>query len=319
MAIQQSVDGPIRELALFAGAGGGILGGKLLGWRTVCGVERNAYCAAVLAQRQNDGSLEPFPIWSDITSFDGKRWRGRVDVVSGGFPCQDISIAGTGDGLDGDRSGLWCHQSRIIGEVRPRFAYVENSPALTFRGLNRVLGDLSAMGFNTKWGVVSGADAIWSQGTPCLDQLRERIWIIGTNADYEQVQSRERHQFDVQWRRSTEAEQIGMGCGDHIENANDARVFKGRDIKWTKRKRIGPCCKQDNAGSNHDKTVRQEQREQIATGAQHPTIGRVGWWQLEPDVVRVVHGVPYRVDRLAALGNQQIPAVAALAWQILSQ
>lgn len=84
--------GQLRELALFAGAGGGILGGLLLGWRTVCAVEVNPYAASVLAQRQNDGILAPFPIWDDVRTFDGKPWRGRVDVVSGGFPC---FIAGT--------------------------------------------------------------------------------------------------------------------------------------------------------------------------------------------------------------------------------
>jgi DNA (cytosine-5)-methyltransferase 1 len=94
LAIQQSNDGGLRELALFAGAGGGILGGHLLGWRTVCAVERDAYAAQVLAQRQNDGILEPFPIWSDVCTFDGRPWRGIVDVISGGFPCQDISVAG---------------------------------------------------------------------------------------------------------------------------------------------------------------------------------------------------------------------------------
>ena len=81
----------MNELALFAGAGGGILGGHLAGWRTVCAVERDAYAAQVLSQRQNDGCLAPFPIWSDVCSFDDRPWRGIVDVISGGFPCQDIS------------------------------------------------------------------------------------------------------------------------------------------------------------------------------------------------------------------------------------
>lgn len=96
----------MRELALFAGAGGGILGGHLAGWTTVCAVERDAYRAAILALRQNDGFLPPFPIWSDVESFDGRPWRGLVDVVSSGFPCQDISVAGPGAGLNGGRSGL---------------------------------------------------------------------------------------------------------------------------------------------------------------------------------------------------------------------
>lgn len=152
MAIQQGND-QLRELALFAGAGGGILAGKLLGWRTVCAVERDAYCAQVLAQRQNDGILKPFPIWSDVRSFDGRPWRGIVDVVSGGFPCQDISVCGKGDGIEGERSGLWSEMFRIICEVRPRVAFVENSPAITSRGLGRILGDLAGMGMHAKWGV----------------------------------------------------------------------------------------------------------------------------------------------------------------------
>lgn len=161
----------MNELALFAGAGGGILAGKTLGWRTVCAVERDAYAAGILAQRQNDGTLAPFPIWSDITTFDGGRWRGVVDVVSGGFPCQDISCAGTGAGLDGERSGLWREMARIIREVRPRFVFVENSPILTSRGLGRVLGDLAEMGFNAEWGVLGAADV-------GAAHLRERIWVV---------------------------------------------------------------------------------------------------------------------------------------------
>lgn len=165
----------MNELALFAGVGGGILGGHLLGWRTICAVERDAYAAGVLAQRQNDGCLAPFPIWADITTFDGKPWRGRVDVISGGFPCQDLSAAGTGEGLDGERSGLWGEMARIIGEVRPYYAYIENSPMLTIRGLDRVLCDLASLGFDARWGVISAAYV-------GADHKRERIWIVAHNA-----------------------------------------------------------------------------------------------------------------------------------------
>ena len=165
----------MRELALFAGAGGGILGGLLLGWRTVCAVEIDPYARSVLLARQNDGTLAPFPVWDDIRTFDGKPWRGVVDVVSGGFPCQDISIAGKGAGLAGERSGLWAEMARIIREVQPRFAFVENSPMFTSRGLGRVLGDLAEMGFDAQWGVL-GADDV---GAP---HIRKRIWILA-NAD----------------------------------------------------------------------------------------------------------------------------------------
>lgn len=162
----------MNELALFAGAGGGILGGKLLGWRTVCAVEVNAYCCRRLMQRQNEGHLPPFPIWDDVCTFDGRPWRGVVDVVSGGFPCQDISAAGTGAGLDGERSGLWVEMARIVGEIRPRYVFVENSPMLTARGLGRVLGDLASMGYDAEWGVLGAADV----GAPHRE--RDRIWIV---------------------------------------------------------------------------------------------------------------------------------------------
>jgi len=166
----------LNELALFAGAGGGILGGKLLGWRTVCAVEWEAYPASVLCARQNDGLLPPFPIWDDVQTFDGKPWRGIVDVVSGGFPCQDISAAGKGAGLEGERSGLWGEMARVICEVRPRYAFIENSPMLTIRGLDRVLCDLAKMGFDADWGVL-GADDVGAK------HKRDRIWIVAYTND----------------------------------------------------------------------------------------------------------------------------------------
>ena len=174
LAFKSSNDEGLRELALFAGAGGGILGGKLLGWRTVCAVEWEPYPASVLCARQNDGFLPPFPIWDDVQTFDGKPWRGIVDVVSGGFPCQDISVAGKGTGITGERSGMWKHMARIISEVQPKYVFVENSPMLTVRGLGTVLGDLSEMGFNAEWGVISAA----AVGAP---HQRDRIWILGSN------------------------------------------------------------------------------------------------------------------------------------------
>ena len=161
----------LNELALFAGAGGGILGGHLLGWQTVCAVEWEQYPASVLCARQNDGLLPPFPIWDDVQTFDGKPWRGIVDVVSGGFPCTDISVSGKGAGIDGDASGMWREMARIIHEVQPRFVFVENSPMLTSRGLGRVLGDLATMGFDARWGVLGAADV----GAP---HQRDRIWIV---------------------------------------------------------------------------------------------------------------------------------------------
>ena len=168
----------MNELALFAGAGGGILGGHLLNWRTTCAVELDPFCRQVLLSRQAEGHLPRFPIWDDVCTFDGKPWRGHIDVISGGFPCQDISSAGKGAGIDGPKSGLWREFSRIIGEVRPRFAFIENSPHLRGKGsLHRVLGDLSDLGYDARWGVL-GARHVHAP------HQRDRIWILAyTNDD----------------------------------------------------------------------------------------------------------------------------------------
>ena len=176
----------VNELALFAGAGGGILGGKLLGWRTVCAVEWNAYAASILVQRQNDECLDTFPIWDDVQTFDGRPWRGIVDIISGGFPCQDISVAGKGAGIEGDRSSMWKHMARIIGEVEPRYVFVENSPALVVRGFGRVLGDIAELGFNARWGIV-GADACGFQ------HHRARLWVVANSNSNRRVGRHDRH------------------------------------------------------------------------------------------------------------------------------
>ena len=255
----------MNELALFAGAGGGILGGLLLGWRTVCAVEYNEHARDVLVARQNDGCLSPFPIWDDVRTFDGKPWRGIVDVVSGGFPCQDISIAGNGKGLDGERSGLWAEFKRIISEVRPKYAFVENSPALTFRGLGRVLGDLAEMGYNAKWGML-GHNQCGGM------HRRERIWIVA-NLHEEVV-------FDVGKCKTEIRKQWETDFGS-IDWIN-FRVGTG-DVapsKW----------ESEGNGFNPESTL-----------------------------VRKSNGVAYGLDRLARIGNGQVPAVVRKAWHVLCQ
>ncbi len=173
-------DEGLRELALFAGAGGGILGGLLLGWRTVCAVEYNAYARSVLLARQNDGTLAPFPVWDDVRTFDGRPWRGLIDVVSGGFPCQDISPIGLRAGIDGEQSSLWGDMARIISEVLPRYVLVENSSHLVGNGLARVLADLAKLGFDARWGVI-GADDVGA------DHERKRLFLIANAKEISRV------------------------------------------------------------------------------------------------------------------------------------
>ncbi len=276
----------MNELALFAGAGGGILGGKLLGWRTVCAVEREAYPASVLAQRQNDGFLEPFPIWSDVCTFDGKPWRGIVDVVSGGFPCQDISAAGKGAGIEGSRSGLWMEMARIIGEVRPRYAFVENSPILTSRGLGVVLGDLAALGYDARWGVLGAADV----GAP---HKRDRIWIVA-NTSGDRVREQPGRSSRPSWQDTAQPELYG--AERYVANADSLREL-------------------------HAKGPRDNDRGWIGDGGEEGNydIGMSWWWKSEPAVGRVANGVAHRVDRLKVIGNGQVPQCAAVAWQILTK
>ena len=160
------------SIELFAGGGGLALGlERACGARAVCFVEREAYAAAVLAARMEDGSLAPAPIWSDVRTFDGRPWRGVVDLVAGGFPCQDISNAGLRAGIDGERSGLWSQFERIVREVGPEFVFVENVAALVVRGLDRVLGDLAALGFDAEWGVFRACEA----GAP---HARPRLFLL---------------------------------------------------------------------------------------------------------------------------------------------
>jgi DNA (cytosine-5)-methyltransferase 1 len=206
----------VNELALFAGAGGGILGGHLLGWRTVCAVEWEPYAACVLAQRQNDGLLPAFPIWDDVRTFDGHPWRGCVDVVSGGFPCQDISVAGKGAGIDGERSGMWAHMARVVGEVRPRFVFVENSPALVTRGLGRVLGDLAALGYDSRWTVLGAADV-------GAAHQRDRLWLVAHANGVRELQPQRRERDE--WGR------LGDG-GCEVSDAGRPDVEGQRPESW---------------------------------------------------------------------------------------
>lgn len=219
----------MNELALFAGAGGGILGGHLLGWRTICAVELDSYARSVLLSRQRDGLLPSFPIWDNVRTFDGNPWRGHVQVVSGGFPCTDISAAGKGAGIDGDESGLWLEMARIIREVRPQFVFVENSPMLTSRGLGRVLGDLASLGFDARWGVLGAGDL----GAP---QERKRIWIV---ADAQGERRGEAREF-----RHTEPEERTTCGGEAVHDADGLdRDEVRRQAQRTRRHTSEPDCR----------------------------------------------------------------------------
>jgi DNA (cytosine-5)-methyltransferase 1 len=329
----------LNELALFAGAGGGILGGQLLGWRTVCAVEWEPYAACVLAARQNDGLLPNFPIWDDVQTFDGRPWRGVAQVISGGFPCQDISIAGKGDGLDGERSGMWKQMARIICEVGPEYVYVENSPMLVSRGLGAVLGDLSSMGFDAKWGIVGAKDV-------GANHQRDRIWIVA-------------HSNSNGWTTRKKSRSLGAPVSEQQEGQDNSLNLKGAGSLPTTKDNVpdSQCLGWQEGSSLRGTPQNQEGTSDISDcgsaigegelpntlcnglqgsrtdGATERQIGlrcREGrneeqniygsdstWWSVEPDLGRVAHGVDARVDRLKAIGNGQVPLCAATAWGLL--
>ena len=340
----------MNELALFAGSGGGILGGHLLGWRTVAAVEIEDYPRRVLLQRQADGFLPRFPVWDDICTFDGHPWRGKVDVISGGFPCQDISAAGKGDGLDGERSGLWTQMARVVGEVRPPFVFVENSPMLTTRGGTRVIADLTQMGYDCRWTVMGAADV----GAP---HQRDRMWIVGktANAHFIRLQrpthkqelegkgsyqlqtqqprnqgkvgeqdprqpdllSHPEHDWNGWGQQQSQSSQEEDGYVAHTQRKGlEGQPDSGeQEVSWTRSG--GALANPDNKGDNwREWRLGFTQQEHHSGGS--PTHGGGEWWATEPSVGRVAHGVAHRVDRLKAIGNGQVPACAAAAWRLLT-
>ena len=293
----------MNELALFAGAGGGLLGGSQLGWRTRCAVEIDPYARKCLLARQRDGCLERFPIWDDVKTFNGSHWRGSIDIVSGGFPCQDISSAGRGGGIAGEKSRLWKQMARIIGEVRPRFVFVENSPLLVVRGLGTVIGDLSSMGYDSRWGIVGAHHA-------GANHQRDRIWIVGKMADTKKLFSNGRNDYSrISLEQQTQPELGNSSWQENLAYSNSPQLKGG---KLSSRAQ----SKNTNAGFS-------------------------GWWETEPNVGRVVDGlaarldqsgtdimrggskvedvVPNRAKRLKAIGNGQVPAAMMIAWKTLTQ
>lgn len=254
----------IRELALFAGAGGGLLASELIGIDTRCAVEIDPYARSVLLARQRDGMLGRFPIWDDVKTFDGRPWRGSIELVSGGFPCQDISAAGKGGGITAERSGLFFEMLRIIKEVRPKFVFAENSPNLRTRGLVTVVQEFNRLGYDVRWCVLGA----WQVGGP---HKRNRMWIFAYLPD------------------------------------TDGKMADSKSTRFKKNGAFGNVAE-----------IPMPCRVGGIRGPRPAAVGFDQAWSIEPDVGRVVDGVASRVDRLKALGNGQVPAVACLAWEILT-
>lgn len=168
--------GGLRELSLFSGAGGGLLGTKLLGWTAIGYVENNEYCQKVLRQRIADGFLDAAPIFGDIRKFISEgyaaSYQGMVDVLSAGFPCQPFSVSGKRKGEEDSRN-MWPETIKSIREVKPKFCFLENVPGLIFHPyFKTILSNLYEAGYDIDWPeIIAAADVGASQ-------IRERVWIL---------------------------------------------------------------------------------------------------------------------------------------------
>lgn len=164
--------GVAQVLSLCSGYGGLDLGVGLVvsGSRTVCYVEREAQAAALLAARMADGTLDEAPVWSDLSTFDATAWYGEVDVVTAGFPCQPVSVAGKRLG-SADSRWLWPQVLRALVDTGAEVGLFENVPGLVTRGLEGILKDLASVGFDAEWGVYGA----WEVGAT---HKRDRLFIL---------------------------------------------------------------------------------------------------------------------------------------------
>lgn len=265
------------ELSLFTGAGGGVYASTLLGHKIVGYVEQNEYCQEIIKQRIADGVFNDAPIFGDIREFDGTRYENSVDIISGGFPCQPFSVAGRKKGKH-DTRNMWPDTIRIIKQIKPKEAFLENVPGLLSSGyFGTILNDLSKAGYDARWITLSASDC----GAP---HKRERLWILADSRC-----ERRKEGADENLRSKSE-ESIGQNASKLCESVPDSHVS-------------------DVEGS----------WKPSRTQEAYAKFKQSSWWQTEPDICRVANGMANRKHRLTALGNGQVPIVAARAYLILKE
>ncbi len=351
----------MNELSLFTGIGGGLLGTSLLGWRPVCGVEIEPCRRERLLRRQRDGMLPLFPIWDDIRTFDGRPWCGKVDVVTGGFPCQPFSVAGKRAGAKDDRN-MWPDTIRIIREVRPPLAFLENVPGILSSGyFGAILGDIQESGYHIRWRVLSAAEL----GAP---HKRDRLWIVLADTESKRLENRRKRQGGICETMPEEGVSNRHKSGSEaVSNSSKTinGIYNPKSIdRQIQQSRISDSEEDvsdaDNSGSRTSEYGTDGNRPAQNEGREGQPLGRISgcglWWSSDPAdlrnpnesddysdkkiqrgeeaeserncsrtiwgiesrVGRVANGVPNRVDRLAGLGDSQVPAVVRAAWELLT-
>jgi DNA (cytosine-5)-methyltransferase 1 len=283
----------MRVLDLFSGIGGFSLGLERAGFETVAFCEIDKKCHKVLNKHWPD-----VPIFEDVCTLTKELLDDRgitVDVICGGFPCQDISLAGKGAGIEGERSGLWTEYARIISELRPKFVIVENVAALLSRGLDRVLGDLAEIGYDAEWHCIP-ASAV---GAP---HRRDRIWIVAYP----------NKQWDKALRGECPPSKSESFGGRIIRTRSDGDVEREKSVRGSGENSSNVAYAMREGLEGQLSEFGQAQRPISKT--RFTVLGSHGWiprtdsqWKVEPSVGRVVDGVSGRVDRLQQLGNAVVP------------
>lgn len=296
--------------------------------RTVCYVESDTYCQRVLQARMRSGDLSPAPIWDDLKTFNGRPWRGCVDFVYGGIPCQPYSVAGRRGGADDPRD-LWPDLRRVLRDIQPRIVFLEQVPGFLVHagGFRRVLGELAEDGYDAVWTVLSAAEV----GAP---HLRKRVWILAypcSAGRREDAGSAYADEAEYAGRAALEADEFdGHGEGDRAGDVADAEGqslgagLRADGPRGERRGRSGDERGADPSaypeGPGLERTI--AARDSLAAGCpaeSGPGRREADWWAVEPDVGRVAHGVASRVDRLRMLGNGWVPQCAIAAFLKLNR
>lgn len=292
----------LRVLDLFSGIGGFSLGlERTGGFETVAFCEMKPHARAVLAK-----NFPGVPCHDDVTTYDFKK--GEADVITAGFPCQDLSFAGAGAGLAGARSGLYREVIRAIRVVRPLRAVLENVAALLSRGLGTVLGDLASVGYDAEWHCIP-ASAV---GAP---HRRDRIWIVADAGG-------EQHESGRPPISGTLASELSRAYSD----ASGERCAEGRELRHVEPAQRLAGLREEMADTECIDAQRfvagivdEKERQKQGRRSTRPRGHGLGWWAIEPRLGRVAHGVPNRVDRLAELGNAVIPQIPEIIGRAILQ
>ncbi|MBK5932445.1 DNA methyltransferase [Rhodovulum imhoffii] len=317
-------DACLFGLSLCSGAGGLDLGLHLAlpGYRTVGHVERDAYAAAILVARMEDAALDPAPVWDDVATFDGRPWRGAVDIVTAGYPCQPFSVAGKRRGADDPRH-LWPHVARIVGEIDPPFVFLENVAHHLRLGFPEVAGGLVGMGYKLAAGLFTAAEV----GAP---HKRERLFILA-HRERDHLADPSRLLGDALEWREPDGDDASLADAAGRRQQGDAEPDEPsqRDGAPAQRRvhalrRDADVDDADGAGSQG---WRDEPREHAGERAAWPPgPGDADGWReflrhapdLEPSLRRGADGLAHRVDRLRLCGNGVVPLVAAHALRTLA-